>query len=125
MQSVLVLLVTILSTIATAVPHPEKELFSSIHRAAGDGSSLLVQRDESGLQNPESGLYPQQFRLNEVAFTLTPDTLTGVTPPEAVPNLTQLPAGVDPTIENSPGLVQTSPDFDTNLGQNSIWSPAL
>lgn len=61
MQSTLVFLVAILSTTATAVPRPEKGLFSPIHRAAGDGSSLLVQRDDLWLQNAESGLDPQQF----------------------------------------------------------------
>lgn len=122
MQSTLVLLVAIFSITATAIPRPEKGLFSSINRVAGDGSSLLVQQDEPWLQNPESGLDPQQFQSNEVAFALTPDN--GLIP-EVVPNFTQPPAGVDPSTVNLPGLVQASSGFNANLGQDAIRAPAL
>ncbi len=122
MQSTLVLLVAIFLTTATAIPRAEKWLSSSINRVVGDGSSLLVQQDEPWFQNPESGLDPQQFQSNEVAFALAPDN--GVIP-EAVSNLTQPPAGVDPTTGNLPGLVQASSGFNANLGQDVMGAPAL
>lgn len=122
MQSTLVLLVAIFSTTATAIPRAEKWLSSSINGVAGDGSSLLVQQDEPWLQNPESGLEPQQFQSNEVAFALMPDN--GVIP-EVVPNLTQSSASVDPSTVNLPGLVQASSDFNANLGHDAREAPAL
>lgn len=123
MQSTFVLLVAIFSTIATASPRPEKGLFFSTSRVAGDDSSLLVQQDDPSLQNPKSVLEPQQFQSNEVAFALTPDN--GVIS-EVVPNLTQPPAGVvDPSTVNLPGLVQASSGFNANIGQDAIGAPAL
>lgn len=123
MQSTFVLLVAIFSTTATAIPRPEKGLFFSTSRVAGDDSSLLVQQDDPSLQNPKSVLEPQQFQSNEVAFALTPDN--GVIP-EVVPNLTQPPAGVvDPSTVNLPGLVQASSGFNANIDQDAIGAPAL
>lgn len=123
MQYTLVLLVAILSTTATAIPSPEKGLFSSVNRVAGDDSSLLLQQDEPWLQNPKSALEPQQSQSNEVAFALTPDN--GVIP-EVVPDLTQPPAGVvDPSTVNLPGLVQASSGFNANIGQDTIGGPPL